>query len=108
MTKYARGLMCVPMAPKVAKCLQLPQMTSDNTDLFGTAFTISVDHKSTTTGISAFDRWRTIKNLADPQASGDDFYKPGHLFPLVAKDHGVLERNGHTEAAVDLAKLAGE
>lgn len=108
MTKYARGLMCVPMAPKVAKRLQLPQMTSDNTDLFGTAFTISVDHKSTTTGISAFDRWRTIKNLADPQASGDDFYKPGHLFPLVAKDHGVLERNGHTEAAVDLAKLAGE
>lgn len=108
MTKYARGLMCVPMAPKVAKRLQLPQMTSDNTDPFGTAFTISVDHKSTTTGISAFDRWRTIKNLADPQASGDDFYKPGHLFPLVAKDHGVLERNGHTEAAVDLAKLAGE
>lgn len=108
MTKYARGLMCVPMAPKVAKRLQLPQMTSDNTDPFGTAFTISVDHKSTTTGISAFDRWRTIKNLADPQASGDDFYKPGHLFPLVAKDNGVLERNGHTEAAVDLAKLAGE
>lgn len=108
MTKYARGLMCVPMAPKVAKRLQLPQMTSDNTDPFGTAFTISVDHKSTTTGISAFDRWRTIKNLAGPQASGDDFYKPGHLFPLVAKDHGVLERNDHTEAAVDLAKLAGE
>ena len=108
MTKYARGLMCVPMAPKVAKRLQLPQMTSDNTDPFGTAFKISVDHKSTTTGISAFDRWRTIKNLADPQASGDDFYKPGHLFPLVAKDHGVLERNDHTEAAVDLAKLAGE
>lgn len=108
MTKYARGLMCVPMAPKVAKRLQLPQMTSDNTDPFGTAFKISVDHKSTTTGISAFDRWRTIKNLAGPQASGDDFYKPGHLFPLVAKDHGVLERNDHTEAAVDLAKLAGE
>lgn len=108
MTKYARGLMCVPMAPKVAKRLQLPQMTSDNTDPFGTAFKISVDHKSTTTGISAFDRWRTIKNLAGPQASGDDFYKPGHLFPLVAKDHGVLERNDHTEAAVDLAKLSGE
>lgn len=108
MTKYARGLMCVPMAPKVAKRLQLPQMTSDNTDPFGTAFKISVDHKSTTTGISAFDRWRTIKNLAGPQASGDDFYKPGHLFPLVSKDHGVLERNDHTEAAVDLAKLAGE
>lgn len=108
MTKYARGLMCVPMVPAVAQKLELPQMTGNNTDLFGTAFTISVDHKSTTTGISAFDRWRTIKNLADPKATGDDFYKPGHLFPLVAKDNGVLERNGHTEAAVDLAKLAGE
>lgn len=108
MTKYARGLMCVPMAPAVAKRLALPQMTTDNTDPFGTAFTISVDHKSTTTGISAFDRWRTITHLADPKATNADFYKPGHIFPLVAKESGVLERNGHTEAAVDLAKLAGE
>lgn len=108
MTKYARGLMCVPMSPEVAKRLQLPQMTTDNTDPFGTAFTISVDHKSTTTGISAFDRWRTISNLADPAATNEDFYKPGHIFPLVSKKDGVLERNGHTEAAVDLAKLAGE
>lgn len=108
MTKYARGLMCVPMAPVVARRLQLPQMTEDNTDPFGTAFTISVDHKTTTTGISAFDRWRTITHLADPQATTNDFYKPGHIFPLVAKENGVLERNGHTEAAVDLAKLAGE
>lgn len=108
MTKYARGLMCVPMAPAVAKRLDLPQMTTDNTDPFGTAFTISVDHKSTTTGISAFDRWRTITHLADPKATNADFYKPGHIFPLVAKESGVLERNGHTEAAVDLAKLAGE
>lgn len=108
MTKYARGLMCVPMAPAVAERLALPQMTADNTDPFGTAFTISVDHKSTTTGISAFDRWRTITHLADPQATNADFYKPGHIFPLVAKENGVLERNGHTEAAVDLAKLAGE
>lgn len=108
MTKYARGLMCVPMAPAVAKRLALPQMTADNTDPFGTAFTISVDHKSTTTGISAFDRWRTISHLADPKAQNKDFYKPGHIFPLVAKENGVLERNGHTEAAVDLAKLAGE
>ncbi|MCH3921665.1 GTP cyclohydrolase II [Limosilactobacillus sp.] len=107
MTKYARGLMCVPMAPKVARRLQLGQMTADNTDPFGTAFTISVDHKTTTTGISAFDRWRTITHLADPQAVNADFYKPGHIFPLVAKENGVLERNGHTEAAVDLAKLAG-
>ncbi len=108
MTKYARGLMCVPMAPQVAKRLQLPQMTADNTDPFGTAFTISVDHRSTTTGISAFDRWRTITHLADPKSTNQDFYKPGHIFPLVAKEGGVLERNGHTEAAVDLAKLAGE
>lgn len=108
MTKYARGLMCVPMAPQVAQRLQLPQMTADNTDPFGTAFTISVDHHSTTTGISAFDRWRTITHLADPQSTGQDFYKPGHIFPLVAKAGGVLERNGHTEAAVDLARLAGE
>ncbi|MCI1975242.1 MAG: GTP cyclohydrolase II [Limosilactobacillus sp.] len=108
MTKYARGLMCVPMDSAVADRLHLQQMTTNNTDPFGTAFTISVDHKSTTTGISVFDRWRTITHLADPSAISDDFYKPGHIFPLVAKDGGVLERNGHTEAAVDLAKLAGE
>jgi 3,4-dihydroxy 2-butanone 4-phosphate synthase/GTP cyclohydrolase II len=107
MTKYARGLMCVPMSPEVAKRLDLHQMTADNTDPFGTAFTISVDHRSTTTGISAFDRWRTITHLADPAFRNADFYKPGHIFPLVAKENGVLERNGHTEAAVDLAKLAG-
>lgn len=107
MTKYARGLMCVPMAPRVAKRLSLHQMTDDNTDPFGTAFTLSVDHRSTTTGISAFDRCRTITHLADPKSRNEDFYKPGHIFPLVAKENGVLERNGHTEAAVDLAKLAG-
>lgn len=107
MTKYARGLMCVPMAPEVAERLKLPQMTTDNSDPFGTAFTISVDHHSTTTGISAFDRWRTITHLAAPTAKNEDFYKPGHIFPLVAKKNGVLERNGHTEAAVDLARLAG-
>lgn len=107
MIKYARGLMCVPMAPEVAERLKLPQMTADNSDPFGTAFTISVDHHSTTTGISAFDRWRTITHLAAPTAKNEDFYKPGHIFPLVAKKNGVLERNGHTEAAVDLARLAG-
>ncbi|MFC2684589.1 MAG: GTP cyclohydrolase II [Limosilactobacillus oris] len=107
MTKHARGLMCVPMAPAVANRLELRQMTVDNTDPFGTAFTISVDHHSTTTGISAFDRCRTISHLADPASRNADFYKPGHIFPLVAKAGGVLERNGHTEAAVDLAKLAG-
>ena len=107
MTNHARGLMCVPMAPAVADRLELRQMTVDNTDPFGTAFTISVDHHSTTTGISAFDRCRTISHLADPASRNADFYKPGHIFPLVAKAGGVLERNGHTEAAVDLAKLAG-
>lgn len=107
MTKHARGLMCVPMAPAVADRLELRQMTVDNTDPFGTAFTISVDHHSTTTGISAFDRCRTISHLADPASRNADFYKPGHIFPLVAKAGGVLERNGHTEAGVDLAKLAG-
>ena len=107
MTKHARGLMCVPMAPAVADRLELRQMTVDNTDPFGTAFTISVDHHSTTTGISAFDRCRTISHLADPASRNADFYKPGHIFPLGAKAGGVLERNGHTEAGVDLAKLAG-
>ena len=107
MTKHARGLMCVPMAPAVADRLELRQMTVDNTDPFGTAFTISVDHHSTTTGISAFDRCRTISHLADPASRNADFYKPGHIFPLVAKAGGVLERNGHTVAGVDLAKLAG-
>ena len=107
MTKHARGLMCVPMAPAVADRLELRQMTVDNTDPFGTAFTISVDHHSTTTGISAFDRCRTISHLADPASRNADFYKPGHIFPLVAKAGGVLERNGHTEAGADLAKLAG-
>ncbi len=107
MTKHARGLMCVPMAPAAADRLELRQMTVDNTDPFGTAFTISVDHHSTTTGISAFDRCRTISHLADLASRNADFYKPGHIFPLVAKAGGVLERNGHTEAAVDLAKLAG-
>ncbi len=108
MTKYARGLMCVPMAPAVAQRLGLHQMIADNTDPFGTAFTVSVDHQSTTTGISAYDRWRTINQLANPVSHYGDFYHPGHIFPLVAKENGVLERNGHTEAAVDLAKLAGE
>lgn len=107
MTKYARGLMCVPMSPAVAKRLGLRQMIDDNTDPFGTAFTVSVDHKSTTTGISAYDRCRTIAQLANPKTHYADFYHPGHIFPLVAKSNGVLERNGHTEAAVDLAKLAG-
>lgn len=107
MTKYARGLMCAPVGPEIAQRLALPQMTADNTDPFGTAFTLSVDHRTTTTGISAYDRAATIKALADPQSQPADFYRPGHIFPLTAQKDGVLSRDGHTEAAVDLARLVG-
>lgn len=107
MVTKARGLLCVPLAPQVAQRLGLRPMSANSTDAFHTAFTVSVDAKKTTTGISAFDRATTIKKLADPAAQLTDFYQPGHIFPLIAKEHGVLERGGHTEAAVDLAKLAG-
>ncbi|HIY93692.1 GTP cyclohydrolase II [Companilactobacillus sp. HBUAS56275] len=104
MISHAKGLLCVPMSSKQANKLDLHLMTKGH-DAFNTAFTVSTDAKTTTTGISAFDRADTIKKLAvsqDPQ----DFYHPGHIFPLIAKDGGVLERDGHTEAAVDLAKLS--
>lgn len=107
MTKLGRGLICAPISQAIAARFDLNEMTEKNTDAFGTAFTISVDHIETSTGISAFDRAKTIKKLADPNSSSADFYKPGHMFPLIAKDGGVLERRGHTEAAIDLAKLAG-
>lgn len=107
MTKLGRGLICAPISQAIAARFDLNEMTEKNTDAFGTAFTISVDHIETSTGISAFDRAKTIKKLADPNSSSADFYKPGHVFPLIAKDGGVLERRGHTEAAIDLAKLAG-
>jgi 3,4-dihydroxy 2-butanone 4-phosphate synthase/GTP cyclohydrolase II len=108
MIKHARGLLCTSVGRKVAERLQLPQMETNNTDPYGTAFTISVDYKTTTTGISAYDRATTIKAIADPTSKPEDFFRPGHCFPLVAKDGGVLERNGHTEASVTLARLAGE
>ncbi|GFZ26568.1 GTP cyclohydrolase II [Lactobacillus corticis] len=107
MTKHARGLLCTSIDRKIAERLHLHPMEAHNTDPYGTAFTISVDYKTTTTGISAFDRAATIKALADPTTKPEDFFRPGHCFPLVAKDRGVLERNGHTEASVTLAKLAG-
>ncbi len=107
MATEGRGLICVPIASSIAQQLQIGLMTDDNTDEFGTAFTISVDHKETTTGISAFERSHTIISLAKQEAKASDFKRPGHVFPLIAKDGGVLERMGHTEAAVDLAKLAG-
>jgi 3,4-dihydroxy 2-butanone 4-phosphate synthase/GTP cyclohydrolase II len=107
MAIHARGLTCVPMDRKRAKELKLDQMVGNNTDPHGTAFTVSVDSKDTTTGISIRDRVQTIKDLADRNKGADDFNKPGHLFPLVAKEGGVLIRNGHTEASVDFARLAG-
>jgi 3,4-dihydroxy 2-butanone 4-phosphate synthase/GTP cyclohydrolase II len=107
MAVHARGLTCVPMDRLRAKELKLNQMVGNNTDPHGTAFTVSVDSKDTTTGISIRDRVQTIKDLADRNKGADDFNRPGHLFPLVAKDGGVLIRNGHTEASVDFARLAG-
>ncbi|MBB6674197.1 bifunctional 3,4-dihydroxy-2-butanone-4-phosphate synthase/GTP cyclohydrolase II [Cohnella nanjingensis] len=107
MITEARGLVCVPITPERAEQLDLPPMVSHNTDYHGTAFTVSVDHVSTTTGISAHERSMTVKGLIDPQAGGADFRRPGHMFPLIAKPGGVLRRSGHTEAAVDLARLSG-
>jgi GTP cyclohydrolase II/3,4-dihydroxy-2-butanone 4-phosphate synthase len=107
MISQAKGLLCVPMSQQVAQRLSLEPMISHGTDAFGTAFTVSLDAKTTTTGISAYDRADTIKTLADPTSNWDRFYHPGHIFPLIAKDGGVKTRGGHTEAAVDLAKLAG-
>lgn len=106
MITNARGLLCVPMDPSVAKRLGLQKMTLEEEDAFGTSFTVSTDAKNTSTGISAFDRCKTIRKLADPNSKKEDFYHPGHIFPLIARKRGVLERQGHTEAAVDLAKLA--
>lgn len=108
MITHARGLICAPVSKAIARKLDLSTMNAKNTDPYGTAFTVSVDHKNTTTGISAFDRAETIKHLALPNTQSTDFHKPGHIFPLIAKEGGVLERRGHTEAAIDLAKLANE
>ena len=106
MTKFGRGLICVPISNDIAQRLSLGEMTTHNTDAFGTAFTISVDHKHTNTGISAFDRATSIQALADPHSKSNDFLRPGHIFPLISVDGGTLVRRGHTEAAIDLAKLA--
>ncbi|MDI3534725.1 MAG: 3,4-dihydroxy 2-butanone 4-phosphate synthase / cyclohydrolase [Thermosediminibacterales bacterium] len=107
MAKYGRGLICVPMTKERLDELEIYPMVSTNTDPKETAFTVTVDAKDTTTGISAKERAFTILKLIDPQAGPKDFTKPGHIFPLVAKEGGVLKRAGHTEAAVDLARLAG-
>lgn len=107
MTKYGRGLICAPISQKHAEKFHLNEMTDYNSDPFGTAFTISVDATETSTGISAKDRARTIKELANPESTAESFFKPGHMFPLIAKSGGVLERRGHTEASLELVKLTG-
>ncbi len=107
MIREARGLVCVPLTGKRLDELQLPQMVRENTAPLGTAFTVSVEAKNVTTGISAFDRAATILALVDPKTKPDDLLMPGHTFPLRARDGGVLRRAGQTEASVDLARLAG-
>jgi len=108
MTKYGRGLICLSLTKERLKELQIPLMVADNTAPFGTAFTVSIDaKKGVTTGISAFDRAKTILTAIDPKTRSSDFTRPGHVFPLQARDGGVLERAGQTEAAIDLTRLAG-
>lgn len=107
MAKYARGLICTPMKKQRLDELGLPQMVQNNTDPKCTGFTISIDATETTTGISAHERSTTIMKLVKPDTTSKGFTSPGHIFPLAAVDGGVIERNGHTEAAVDLAELAG-
>src|SRR6185436_6363515 len=108
MAKYGRGLICVPTTGERLKQLGIEQMVTQNRESFRTDFQISVDAaKGITTGISAADRARTIQVMADPTAVADDLVQPGHVFPLRARPGGVLQRAGHTEAAVDLVKLAG-
>ncbi|WP_210365806.1 bifunctional 3,4-dihydroxy-2-butanone-4-phosphate synthase/GTP cyclohydrolase II [Bacillus sp. REN3] len=107
MATHGRGLICVPIEKDLAEKLDLMPMVSRNTDPHGTAFTVSVDHKFSTTGISAYERSATVLSMLDPESKAADFKRPGHVFPLVAKGGGVLRRAGHTEAAVDLAKMCG-
>lgn len=107
MAKYGRGLICTPISKSVAQRLRLDMMVENNTDNHCTAFTVSIDHLDTTTGISAYERAHTIRSLCDPYALPEDFRRPGHVFPLVAREGGVLVRDGHTEATIDLMELAG-
>lgn len=107
MASVGKGLICMPMSEKYVKRLRFPQMVENNTDNHETAFTVSIDHKSTTTGISAEERAITAQACVSEDARAEDFRRPGHMFPLLAKKNGVLERNGHTEATVDLCRLAG-
>ncbi|MDU6547730.1 GTP cyclohydrolase II [Anaerococcus vaginalis] len=106
MAKYGRGLICTPIGKNIAKQFDLNMMVENNTDNHQTAFTVSIDHVNTKTGISAFERAETIRALADDNTKASDFRRPGHVFPLIAKDRGVLVREGHTEATIDLMKIA--
>ena len=107
MATYGKGLICMPMSKEICEKLKLPQMVTDNTDNHETAFTVSIDYAGTTTGISAEERGMTARHCVSEAAKPEDFRRPGHMFPLLAKKNGVLERNGHTEATVDLMRLAG-
>ena len=107
MATHAKGLICTPMSAELAAKLNFPQMVSENTDNHETAFTVSIDHVDTTTGISAAERAYTMMKCVDDTSRPEDFRRPGHVFPLVAKKGGVLVRNGHTEATTDLVRLAG-
>lgn len=107
MATYGKGLICMPLTEEYLKRLNIPQMVKDNTDNHETAFTVSIDHIKTTTGISAYERALTIQKVLEKESTPNDFRRPGHIFPLKARKGGVLVRNGHTEAAVDLARLAG-
>ena len=107
MATYGKGLICMPMSEEISKKLYFPHMVADNTDNHETAFTVSIDHITTTTGISAVERSITALACVKKDAKPEDFRRPGHMFPLKAKKNGVLERNGHTEATVDLCRLAG-
>lgn len=107
MATFGKGMICVPLTEERVRHLELGLMVERNTENMKTAFTVTVDHKSSTTGISAFERANTIKELVNPDSGSNDFMRPGHIFPLIARDGGVLKRSGHTEAAVDLAGMAG-
>lgn len=107
MASVGKGLICMPMSQSLAEKLSLSPMVAKNTDNHETAFTVSIDHIGTTTGISAIERGLTARSVVDPDAKVSDFRRPGHMFPLIAKEQGVFERQGHTEATVDLMKLAG-
>lgn len=107
MATHGKGLICMPMSEEYVKKLQFPQMVQNNTDNHETAFTVSIDHVSTSTGISAAERSITAMACVSSNASAADFRRPGHMFPLLARKNGVLERSGHTEATVDLCRLAG-